>query len=112
MNDGIYKVQFNSRGNQGWGLVFVVGSKIYGGDFAYYYTGEIQTSTTDDTEASMNIHVKRFNEGKSVFGPLDELALQCTGRSFGDGSVHIQGHLTGQPAITIKITGQRIDNCE
>lgn len=105
MLNGLYSVRFNSSsGNQGSGVVAFIDSRAYGGDASYFYKGEVEV---DGADVSGHIHVARHQPGESIFGPLGDFTLDLSGTLEGNG-FRLQGGVTGQPALTIRIDGTKI----
>lgn len=105
-NDGVYKVTFRAAGQHySVGVVFLVGEKVYGGDASYFYRGAIET--TNGKNVSGTLTVRRYFEGDSVFGPLDNFGLELSGSVEGD-SFYLRGHVIDRADLQITVEGRRV----
>lgn len=97
MKDGLYHVSFKSNQQDfGAGVVTVKDGKVNGGDYAYFYQGDI-------TDESALLKVTRFNDqATSVFGPIKEFYLELKVKPV-MGYHILEGHIQGQPAMQIQI---------
>lgn len=97
MKDGLYQVSFKSNQQDfGVGIVTISNERINGGDFAYYYQGEISGDTA-------LLKVTRFNEeATSVFGPINEFNLQLIIKPV-MGYHILEGNIQGQTDMKIQI---------
>jgi len=97
MKDGLYHVNFKSNQQDfGVGIVTVKGGKVNGGDYAYFYQGDI-------TEDSALLKVTRFNDqATSVFGPVKEFYLELKVKPV-TGYHILEGNIQGQPSMQIQI---------
>lgn len=103
--DGLWKATFHTDAFTGGGGVVVIdGRKIRGGDFGYYYVGEV---AIEGGRAIATIDVIRWEPpvGMSVYGPLRQFRLRVSGniepRAFSLG-----GHIEGDPrtpAIVVEV---------
>lgn len=107
-NDGVYNVSFRSGANHGSGLIFLADGTVYGSDHAYYYTGKVQPINGDDSRARVEIQVKRYAPGVSIFGQLDEFTLVVDGEISAAGSFSLEGGIVNGPAARISINGSKV----
>jgi len=105
MQDGIYHVRFSSSvGSSGEGLIVVKQGTVNGGDAGYLYIGQLVIS---GETLSGQLNVKRWNSGHvSVFGPLDNFDLQCSGKENSGGAFTVTGGIPSQPGLSITIAGR------
>jgi hypothetical protein len=107
MTDGIYTVSFSSsQGQLGTGgVVYLVNSRVYGGDANFYYTGTINQ---DSPAVTGQIHVGPHQEpAASIFGPLKEFDLNISG-AFRDDTFGFEGAVVGHPEMRIKLAGKKV----
>ena len=97
MKDGLYHVNFKSNQQDfGVGVVTVSQGKVNGGDYAYYYQGDI-----DENKALLK--VTRFNDqATSVFGPIKEFFLELKVKPV-MGYHILEGNIQGRPDMQIPI---------
>jgi len=110
VKSGFYKVNFTSpqSGIIGEGIAIVGEGKINGGDQGYLYRGSYYV-TADKLSGTLNI--KQWNPNVvSIFGPLREFDLNLAGRATADGRLTIEGNVTQQPDLRIKIDARWIEN--
>lgn len=108
MRDGIYHVRFSSSvGRTGEGLVVMKQGSANGGDTGYLYTGQFNVN---GDALSGRLHIKRWNPGQvSVFGPLEKFDLSLSGKmDTGGKNFSVSGTVSGQPGLTISISGSHI----
>lgn len=106
MKNGIYHVRFSSSsGGGGEGLAVVKDGTVNGGDSGYLYLGQL---TVAGQALRGRLQVQRWNPGTvSVFGPLDNFALDLTGQSgAANDEFTVSGGVAGQPNLKITITGR------
>lgn len=97
MKDGLYHVSFKSNQQDfGTGVVTVKDGKVNGGDFAYFYQGDI-------SEDSAILKVTQHNaQATSVFGPIKEFFLELKVKPV-MGYHILEGNVQGQPGMQIQI---------
>ncbi|ADU68732.1 GrlR family regulatory protein [Pantoea sp. At-9b] len=97
MKDGLYHVHFKSNQQDfGAGVVTVRQGKVNGGDFGYFYQGDI-------SEDAALLKVTRFNDQvTSVFGPVKEFMLDLKVKPV-MGYHILDGHIQGRPDMQIQI---------
>lgn len=97
MKDGLYHVNFRSNQQDfGNGVVTVKEGRVNGGDYAYFYQGEI-------TEDSALLKVTQHNaQATSVFGPIKEFFLELRVKPAGEAHI-LEGHVQGHPEMQIQI---------
>jgi len=106
MKSGLYHVSFKA-GNQsfGDGIVTIKDGVVNGGDDGYVYTGPLIIA---GQQLSGQLHVHRWNASRqSIFGPLPSFDLTLAGSANdATGTFSVAGSVTGQPNMTITITGR------
>ncbi|QHJ84896.1 MAG: hypothetical protein [Caudoviricetes sp.] len=104
MKSGIYFVKFNSNlADWGNGIITIQGDKVNGGDFAYFYQGEVKGS-------NIVLHVTQHDSKiTSVFGAVKEFDLELSIQDF-DSHLLLNGHVKGQPQLTIEIQARFLSN--
>lgn len=108
MKPAIYHVKFTSSLRDfGDGLAVFKDGSINGGDHGYLYLG---TYEVDGSTVTAKLKVKRWNSSvTSVFGNIDEFALELKGSVTGDGdSFSAQGAIPQMQQMTITIDGRKL----
>ncbi len=107
MKNGIYHVRFSSSSGSGEGLAVVKDGTVNGGDPGYLYLGQL---TVVGQTLHGRLQIQRWNPGTvSVFGPLDNFALDLAGLSgAANDEFTVSGGIAGQPNLKITITGRRL----
>ncbi len=87
MQNGLYLAQFavpsmQGQGRQAWeaahGVVYIRDGKAFGGDSAYWWTGDIAVNG-DDFSAALTVKV-HTSGSQSIFGFLNEFNLKVQGK--------------------------------
>jgi hypothetical protein len=112
MQDGLYKVEFQTPLGVGAGVVFLHGGKMHGGDTSMFYLGNISEQGDDltaDVEAGFHTHLPGVN---SVFGPsVNRPHIHLRGKSQGGGtSATFTGHASEAPSINFKATLSKLSD--
>ena len=105
MMDGIYSVRFSREDIDDFGTVVIEGSRVIGGDTAYYYTGRFE----GDSSIEGSIKVRRHPHGKevpSIFSPLTDLTLHVSGTSHPTG-FNVTASVEGSSEFRATIEGHR-----
>lgn len=105
MLDGIYHVAFSSGSSSfGEGIAVFKGTSVNGGDHGYTYSG---TTKESGTSFSSILTIKRWNpSAQSIFGSVNEVLLDLRGNISEAAGLVAQGHVVGQPQLTITINGK------
>lgn len=105
MQDGIYHVRLSSSaGGTGEGLVVVSRGSVNGGDLGFLYIGQI---TGGGEVLSGRLTIRRWSPSLvPVFGAIESLDLQFSGRETAPGSFSIAGEVSSQPDLTITMAGR------
>ncbi len=106
MTPGIYKVSFTSNQQLfGEGLALFEDGRIHGGDAQYLFLGRYNLGGNTVT-AEVTV---RHYQGQpiSIFGTQKEFKLSVAGKVTGS-DFRVQGHVVGQPQLTIQIAGTKI----
>jgi len=103
--EGFWTVQFSGVQGFGFGVVTLVGGKLYGGDSAFIYTG---TYADDGTTLNAKVHVRRGAPGaQSVMG-RDQFDLELNGTLNGN-SIAASGSIPGIP-MRFQATLTKVEN--
>jgi hypothetical protein len=106
MQDGLYKVEFQTPLGAGAGVVVLKGGKIQGGDSIMYYTGDF-TENGHDFTAQVESRRHTYVPGShSVFG-VDLAHIKLTGKTNGDTAV-AQGAAAEAPSVPFQARLSRI----
>jgi len=82
MENGLYKVEFQTQLGSGAGVVFLQNGKIRGGDSAMFYVGSVSEQGDDLTaEVEGNLHTNMPGT-RSVFG-FDKTHIKLKGKGAG-----------------------------
>lgn len=97
MKDGIYYIEFSNKSGKGECSVIINGGKINGGDFGFYYHGEIKGS-------SALVNVTRHDKSvQSIFGKHHDFDLELLIKETHGDMTIIDGSISGNPEYKIKI---------
>ncbi len=81
MVEGFWTVQFTDIQGLGFGVVTLLGGRVFGGDSGFLYTG---TYTENGNAVNIRVHVRRIvDEVPKVMG-LDQFDLELTGKLQGN----------------------------
>lgn len=81
MDSGLYIARFRTPLDDSSGVIVIDGARVYGGDSAMYYVGEI---TSEDSKIKVTLRVRQHDASRtSVFGEVDDFTLTLTGRKKG-----------------------------
>ncbi|WP_105403437.1 GrlR family regulatory protein [Neorhizobium sp. T7_12] len=106
MRNGLYKVQFQTPNDIGYGVVFAQDGKMWGGDSAIYYVGSYSLDgDTLTATVKTDVHSKYPGSG-SVFGK-DQVTIQITGTVNGD-TINARGSSPQAPGIGFNATMTRL----
>ena len=105
MKDGLYSVFFRSNTQDfGAGVVSVKNDGVNGGDYAFYYQGQIISN-------KLKLHVKQFNpSGQSVFGPLNDFYLLLTVNEKDASSYVLEGSMEGNSHLNLQVLATKISD--
>jgi hypothetical protein len=105
MQDGIYWVDFQTRGDSGAGLIVIKDGSLNGGDQGYIYNGTYSVSGNNVTARAL---VTQHNPAlRSVFGNASGFHLQLSGVS-SPGRFSLNGSIPNVPNASIGIVGRRL----
>lgn len=105
MFDGLWVIEFKTGVDYGSGVLVFNGSKVMGGDFGYYYFGEINTTGGMTGE----VNVIRFNQNViSVFGDIGgTFTLLINGGEINETRFKANASIKGAEHLTIEIKGEK-----
>ncbi|MCR4376654.1 MAG: hypothetical protein NUV50_00980 [Rhodospirillales bacterium] len=106
MQNGLYKVHFQTPIGTGAGVVVLHDGKISGGDTSMYYTGTYEEDGSKFTATVLSAKHTDYPGFTSVFG-VDRANIHLTGTSNGN-SVSTQGHAQEAPEIIFEAKLARI----
>ena len=99
MKNGLYKVEFATPADAGFGVIALNSGKVQGGDSAMYYYG---TYSESGSQFTASVEVKRHSSGMlSVFG-RDNLTVNLVGTSDGD-DAQLTGTSPHVPGVPLKV---------
>jgi len=99
MNNGLYRVDFDTPLGSGNGVAVLDNGKLRGGDSAIYYVGSY---ASDGNNLSASIHVNRHSNGMpSVLG-IDSANLELQG-TIEKGSAALIGSTPQAPGIALRV---------
>lgn len=105
MYNGLWTVTFSTIIGSGSGVLVLNGNQALGGDFGYYYSGDI--NITDD-QLSGAINVVKFNPNAvSVFGDIGSFTLQLTEGRISSDSFDAEATIAGNPNMTMRVRGEK-----
>lgn len=80
LEDGIYRVHFETLKGHGDGIVVVTGDKIRGGDAAFVYFGSQQQTNNG---FSMQLETKRHSQARASVFNMESVHINLIGKSDG-----------------------------
>ena len=101
MQDGIYLAQFVVGSDHGHGVAVVRGSKVSGGDSAYWWEGAFSEVSADSVSAELVVRVHTSGV-RSVFEFFNEFPLKLQGRKQGD-AYQLTGTTPVAPGRTMQL---------
>lgn len=105
MQDGLYAVTFQTALGAGSGVLYKAGDHTVGGDGGFAWQGPVSVSG-DHAQGTLNV-VKHNNAYDSVFGPLDNFALNYEGSVGPDGGT-IKATSPQAPTMTLQVVLKRL----
>jgi T3SS negative regulator,GrlR len=100
MENGLYKVEFQTPLGAGAGVVFLQNGKIHGGDSAMFYVGQVSAQGDDLTaEVEGNLHTQAPGM-QSVFG-VNHTHINLKGKGAGK-AANFTGTAKEAPGVTFK----------
>jgi hypothetical protein len=107
MSNGIFEVNFKSSMQDfGSGLIVIKDGSVNGGDAHFLYRGTIDESGKN---ALVMINVDKWRAGNTSIVNIDNFQIIFTGSiDFTAGSLNLSGHVSGQPATVITVSGRKI----
>ena len=105
MQNGLYKVEFQTPLGQGAGVVMLLDGKLQGGDSGIYYSGTFTASAPKMT-AEVTTGRHSTNAPQSVFG-TDVVHISLTGSFTGDTGT-FDGTAKEAPGLTFKARLERL----
>ncbi len=100
MKDGLYSVKFATPLGAGSGVVVKIGERLYGGDTAFAWDGNL-TSANDALTGQLNVQ-KHDPSMPSVFGPLSNFTLDFSG-SGDDANATLKATSPNAPGVTMTV---------
>jgi hypothetical protein len=105
MQNGIYWVDFQSRGASGAGLIVLKDGSLNGGDQGYIYSG---TYSVNGNNVTARARIIQHNSSwQSIFGNIPQFDLQLSGIS-GQGQFSLNGSIPNVAGASIGILGRRL----
>jgi len=107
MFDGLWTVEFKTESNFGMGVfVLLKNGRVLGGDFGYYYSGQVTENAGQITGGQVS--VVRFNPNVvAVFGDYDSFVLLLKTGTINESSFHVQATVEGAEHLSIVINGKK-----
>ncbi|MHC4463131.1 MAG: hypothetical protein ACYS30_17120 [Planctomycetota bacterium] len=107
MFDGLWTVEFKTEFDFGMGvLVLLKNGQVLGGDFGYYYSGQITMNEGQITGGEVS--VVRFNpNAASVFGDLDSFIVLFKTGTINETSFSAEATVKGAEHLSIVINGKK-----
>lgn len=96
---GLWTVEFVAAKGSGTGVITIINDKIFGGDAAYYYYGELKS---EGNLIRATVNVTRYSQGISVFGFANDHKIIVEG-PINAPTMHLSGHLANNPKQKIVI---------
>ena len=104
MFNGLWVVEFRSGTDFGSGVLVVNGSQVMGGDFGYYYFGQIDTTKGMTGE----VNAVRFNQNVvSVFGDIGNFTLLIKNGEINKMSFMANAVIKGAEHLSLEIKGEK-----
>ncbi|MCC5996111.1 MAG: hypothetical protein JJU18_07060 [Oceanicaulis sp.] len=101
MQTGLYVTRFRTPLDDAGGVIYIDGGRVYGGDTAMYYVGEI---VSEGDEVHVRLRVRQHDETRqSVFGDHRDFTLSLTGRKKGAEYV-FEGRADKAPSLRFEAT--------
>ncbi|WP_026202692.1 GrlR family regulatory protein [Bradyrhizobium sp. WSM2793] len=108
MRQGLYKVDFHTVHGTGCGVVYVMDSKMRGGNSAFAFIGTYQG---EGDSIKVKISTQRYNDDpsfKALFG-TDRITLALAGREDGD-TAEFEGNALQAPGVAFRAVLSRISD--
>jgi hypothetical protein len=104
---GLWTVEFKTEFNFGMGVfVLLKNGQVLGGDFGYYYSGQVTENEGQITGGEVS--VVRFNPNTaSVFGDIESFVLLFKTGTINETSLHAEAAVKGAEQLSIVITGKK-----
>eukprot|EP01012_Entosiphon_sulcatum_P040403 TRINITY_DN54054_c0_g1_i1.p2 TRINITY_DN54054_c0_g1~~TRINITY_DN54054_c0_g1_i1.p2 ORF type:complete len:149 (+),score=11.47 TRINITY_DN54054_c0_g1_i1:145-591(+) len=101
MKEGLYKVEFQTMLGAGFGVVYLKGGALHGGDTGMYYVGTYELQG-DNLVASVSVdsHTKSSVISQSVFG-VDKANITLKGTALGD-TISTTGSAKEAPGVSFR----------
>jgi hypothetical protein len=102
MQNGHYKVEFETPRGAGAGVVFYQDGLVHGGDSMMAYIGAMAEQNGEivgKVEATTHTRVPGMT---SVFGPLDRITIKLLGKSEGDSAATLIGRADEVPGVNFR----------
>ena len=104
MYDGLWVIEFKTAMGFGSGVLVFNGTQVMGGDYGYYYSGQINTTGNMSGE----VNIVRFNPNAiSVFGKHDSFTLLLKDGTINETSFTANATVKGAEHLSIKVTGKK-----
>lgn len=109
MSQGIFHVRFQSSiRDHGEGLVVVTDGHANGGDEHFLYQGVLPNVTGSVTS---QLAVSKWRAGNTSVVNIDNFLLDVRGHvDYENGTLNLEGVVTGHPNLTIRIEGRKVAN--
>jgi hypothetical protein len=99
MQNGLYKVEFQTPLGAGAGVVYLENGKLHGGDSAMFYIGKVSEQGED---LVAEVESKRHTQGmQSVFG-IDHTHITLKGRASNNTAAALTGSAKEAPNVALK----------
>lgn len=100
MREGLYKAEFWTSNDEGYGLVHVVDGKVWGGDAMIYYTGTYRAAG-DQVEIRIKADQYAAPPGfSSVLGRVKNTVVLAG--TFTNNTAELEGRANENPGITVR----------
>lgn len=107
MFDGLWTIEFKTNQDFGSGvLVFLKDGQVLGGDFGYYYSGQITITNGQITGGQVNV-VRFKPNAVSVFGDFDSFILLFKNGKINETSFGAEAAVKGAEQLSIAVNGKK-----
>lgn len=104
-HDGLWVIEFGTDQDWGSGVLVFNGTQVLGGDFGYYYSGEIKII---DGKIEGAVNVARFNPNAiSVFGNIESFTLLLEEGTIDETNFTAKATIRGTQGVSIEIKGEK-----
>lgn len=108
MKKSLWSAQYRARNKLSNAIVTLDNGRIYGGNAVFYFTG---TYDSNQTRTSARVIIKRYADGDSILGDIDEAVVLLSG-TIGDTHIFFAGHLEDQPEAKFRAKMEKLADLE